>query len=74
MVVVALAQRTLGVLWFVPLAMILTPGSGHATTFQLAATLAVAGATVGLALQRVAVERPAARSGAEPRPASAGAV
>ena len=28
-VVVALAQPRLGALWFVPLAMVLTPGSGH---------------------------------------------
>ena len=50
-VVVALAQPALGVLWFVPLAMIVTPGSGHPTPFQTSATLVVAAVTIALALR-----------------------
>ena len=50
-VVVALVQPKLGVLWFVPLAMIVTPGSGHPTPFQTSATLVVAVVTIGLALR-----------------------
>jgi len=49
LVVVALAQPRLGVSWFVPLAMVVTPGSGHPTPFETAWTLAVACVTVGLA-------------------------
>jgi alpha-1,2-mannosyltransferase len=48
---VALAQPTLGVVWFVPLAMVLTPGSGHPAPVETAATLAIATLTVGLALR-----------------------
>lgn len=51
LVVVALAQPTLGIVWFVPLAMVVTPGSGHPTRFETAATLAIAVATVALALR-----------------------
>jgi hypothetical protein len=50
-VVAALAQPTLGVVWFVPLAMVLTPGSGHPTPFETAATLVVAVMTFALALR-----------------------
>ena len=41
-VVVAIAQPRLGLVWFVPLAMVVTPGSGHPTPFETAWTLAVA--------------------------------
>ena len=51
LVVVALAQPRLGVLWFVPFAMVLTPGSGHPTPFETAWTLAVAAVVVALALR-----------------------
>ena len=51
LVVVALARPTLGVLWFVPLAMIVTPGSGHPTLFESSATLVVAAVTTTLALR-----------------------
>ena len=50
-VVVALAQPRLGVVWFVPLAMVITPGSGQPTPFETAATLAVAAGTIVLALR-----------------------
>lgn len=50
LLVVALAQPTLGVLWFLPLALVVTPGSGHPTPFETAATLAVAATTLGLSL------------------------
>jgi hypothetical protein len=49
-VVVALAQPRLGVAWFVPLAMVVTPGSGSPTPFETSATLAVVAATVLVAL------------------------
>ena len=41
LVVVALAQPRLGLVWFVPLAMVVTPGSGHPTPFETAWTLGV---------------------------------
>jgi hypothetical protein len=50
LLVVALAQPTLGVLWFLPLALVVTPGSGHPTPFETAATLAVAATTIALSL------------------------
>ena len=50
-VVVAVAQPTLSAVWFVPLAMVLTPGSGHPTPFETAWTLAVAACTIALALR-----------------------
>jgi glycosyl transferase family 87 len=49
-VVVALANPRLGIAWFVPLGMVLTPGSGHPSPFETAWTLGVAAATVGIAL------------------------
>ncbi|HUG64699.1 MAG TPA: glycosyltransferase family 87 protein [Gaiellaceae bacterium] len=51
LLVVALAQPTLGVIWFVPLAMVVTPGSGHPTPFETAATLGIATLTIALALR-----------------------
>ncbi len=51
LVVIALASPRLGVLWFVPLGMVLTPGSGHPTPFQTAWTLGVAALIVVLALR-----------------------
>jgi glycosyl transferase family 87 len=50
LVVVALARTTLSLLWFVPLAMVVTPGSGQPTPFETSATLVIAAATVGLSL------------------------
>lgn len=50
-VAVALAQPRLGLVWFVPLGMVITPGSGHPTPFETAFTLAVAALTFGLALR-----------------------
>jgi hypothetical protein len=68
LVVVALARPTLGVVWFVPLGMVLTPGSGHPTSFQTAWTLAVAVLTIALALRACATEAPlpSSRSGRSP--------
>ena len=51
LVVVALAQPQLGALWFVPLGMVLTPGSGQPTPFQTAWTLAIATFVFVLALR-----------------------
>ena len=50
LVVVALARPTLSLVWFVPLAMVVTPGSGQPTPFETSATLAIAAVTVGLSL------------------------
>ena len=49
-VVVALAQPRLGVAWFVPLVMVVTPGSGHPSPFETFATLMIAALTIALAL------------------------
>ena len=51
LVVVALARPQLGFVWFVPLAMVITPGSGHPSPFETALTLALAALTIGLALR-----------------------
>ena len=48
---VAVCAPRLGVVWFVPLAMVMTPGSGHPTPFETAWTLVVASVTVGLAVR-----------------------
>ena len=50
-VVVAVAQPRLGFLWFVPLAMIVSTGSGHPTAFVAGWTLFVAALTLALALR-----------------------
>jgi hypothetical protein len=50
-VVVALAQSRLGFVWFVPLGMVVTPGSGQPTPFETSLTLAVAALTIALALR-----------------------
>lgn len=70
LVAVAVAQPSLGAAWFVPLAMFVTPGSGHPTPFETSATLAAAALTIALAL-RASVEgvRPV-WSDAEPAPTS----
>jgi len=57
LVVVSLMQPRLAVAWFVPLGMVLTPGSGHPTPFQTAWTLVVAAATVALAVRGVDLRR-----------------
>jgi hypothetical protein len=51
LLVVALAQPRLGPLWFLPLGMVVTPGSGQPTPFETAVTLAIAALVVGLALR-----------------------
>ena len=51
LLVVSLVQPRLGLLWFAPLAMVVTPGSGHPTPFETAATLAIAAAMIGAALR-----------------------
>jgi alpha-1,2-mannosyltransferase len=50
-VVVALARPTLSFVWLLPLAMVVTPGSGQPTPFETAATLAIAAVTVALSLR-----------------------
>jgi hypothetical protein len=50
LVVVAIAQPRMGPAWFVPFAMVLTPGSGAPTPFETSWTLGAAGLTFGLAL------------------------
>ncbi len=49
LVVVAVAQPRLGPLWFVPFALIVTPGSGHPPPFDTAWTLAIFATTVAYA-------------------------
>ena len=49
-VVVALSRPRLSLVWFVPLAMVVTPGSGQPTPFETAATLVIAAVTVGFSL------------------------
>jgi hypothetical protein len=56
LVVVAVARPRLGLVWFVPLAMVFTPGSGHPSPAQTAWTLAVATIVVGLALRETRAE------------------
>jgi hypothetical protein len=51
LLVVSLAQPRLGLLWFLPLGMVVTPGSGHPTPFETAATLAIAAVMMFLALR-----------------------
>ena len=51
LVVVAVAQPRLSPLWFVPFALIFTPGSGDPTPFNTAWTLAVAALTIGFAVR-----------------------
>lgn len=51
LVVVAVVQPRLSLVWFVPLGMILTPGSGQPTPFQTSWTLAIAATTIGLAVR-----------------------
>ena len=51
LVVVAVAQPRLSFVWFVPLALIVTPGSGHPTPFETAWTLGVAAAVVALSIR-----------------------
>jgi Glycosyltransferase family 87 len=56
LVIVAVARPRLGVVWFVPLGMFLTPGSGQPTPFQTSWTLAVALTTMALAIRASAAE------------------
>lgn len=51
LVVIALAQPRLGLLWFLPLGLFLTPGDGHPTRFEAAWTIALASAIVVLSLR-----------------------
>lgn len=51
LLVVSLVQPRLGLLWFLPLGMVVTPGSGHPTPFETAATLAIAALVIGAALR-----------------------
>jgi hypothetical protein len=62
-VVVAVAQPRLGYLWFVPFAMVVTPGSGHPTPFETSATLLVATATIALAVREALASPPRAMPG-----------
>lgn len=70
-VIVAVAQPRLGPVWFVPLAMVVTPGSGQPTPVETLATLAIAAVTFLLALRAsrsTAVEQHVSRREAEQRP------
>jgi alpha-1,2-mannosyltransferase len=48
-VVVAVARPRLGLVWFVPLALVVTPGSGNPTPFQTTATVCIAATTILIA-------------------------
>jgi hypothetical protein len=75
LVPVAIARPRLGVLWFVPLAMFVSPGSGHPTLFETGVTLAAAALTIALALRASPAAVRAAGPGAarsEPTPVRAG--
>jgi hypothetical protein len=63
LLVVALAQPRLGLLWFLPLGFVVTPGSGHPSPFETAATLAIAALVIGLALRRTLGSRGWTESG-----------
>ena len=62
-IVVALAQSRLGLVWFVPLGMVLTPGSGQPTPFETSWTLAVAALTIALALRASSIAGPVRSEG-----------
>jgi hypothetical protein len=52
-VVVALAQPRLGLVWFLPLAMVMSPGSGNPTLFETLVVLGGASVTIALSLHAV---------------------
>jgi len=56
-VVVAVAKPRLGPVWFVPLAMVVTPGSGQPSPRETFATLAIASLTVAMALRALQREK-----------------
>jgi hypothetical protein len=62
-VVVALCVPRLGPVWFVPLALVLTPGSGHPSPFETAWTLGIAAITIALAIRAIEPELREARAG-----------
>lgn len=51
LVPVALAQPTLGLVWFVPLVMFVSPGTGNPSPFETGAALGAATVTIGLTLR-----------------------
>jgi lysylphosphatidylglycerol synthetase-like protein (DUF2156 family) len=71
LVVVAVAVPSLGPAWFVPLGMVVTPGSGHPTPFETAATLVVATLTIVLALRLTLRDRPVRADSSVDLPATA---
>jgi hypothetical protein len=50
-VVVAVAEPRLGPVWFIPLAMVVTPGSGQPSPRETFATLVIASLTIAFALR-----------------------
>jgi Glycosyltransferase family 87 len=56
LVPVAVARQGLALVWFVPLALVITPGSGHPSPFDTAWALAVATVTFALAIHASTVE------------------
>ena len=48
LVPVAIARPRLGVVWFVPLALVVTPGTGHPSPFDTAWAVSVAASTIAL--------------------------
>jgi hypothetical protein len=68
LVPVAVARPRLALVWFVPLALVITPGSGHPSPFDTAWALAVATVTFALAIRASTVE---SRQSASVRPEAA---
>jgi hypothetical protein len=66
LVVIALAQPRLGLLWFLPLGMVLTPGAGHPPPLQTAWTVALAATIVALSLRSTLAESGAPAPGRPP--------
>jgi hypothetical protein len=57
LVPVAIARPRLALVWFAPLAMVITPGSGHPSSFDTAWALAAATVTLALAIRASAESR-----------------
>jgi len=66
LVVVGIAERSLGPSWFAPLAMYGSSGTGNGTTLQTALTIAAAALTVALAVRPARLTRPTVLSPTAP--------
>jgi hypothetical protein len=72
LVAVAVARPRLGAAWLVPIAMVVSTGTGNGTSAQTAATLALAALTVALAVRSAGRgEEPAGAAAGQPAAATA---